>query len=245
MKATNAQIQQRVEEVLRIRLDGAEFWDIREYAREKEKEEGSAWELPENGKPLSDAQLWRYVARADKLVAESCRSSRKKLLRRHLAQRRNMYAKAIGAGDVRTALAVARDECELLNLYPPKKTELTGKDGGPLQLESVVMTNEERLKALAALHTAVGEIGGNADTGGTADAARPALGQSGVGDGTSGDDAGPLAAEVSPLFEPPDPVAGQPAVRQVVGQCRFGPIDGATAVPGLDSPFEPDAAPKW
>ncbi|VTT97584.1 unnamed protein product [Gemmataceae bacterium] len=41
-KATKPVISQRVEEVLRIRLDGAKFWDVREYVREKEREDGSA-----------------------------------------------------------------------------------------------------------------------------------------------------------------------------------------------------------
>ena len=72
--ATQAVVARRIEEVLRIRLDGAEFWDVREYAREKEKEKGSAWELKRGGKPLSDGQLWRYVGRADGLIAESCRA---------------------------------------------------------------------------------------------------------------------------------------------------------------------------
>ena len=122
MKATKAIVQQRVEEVLRIRLDGAEFWDVREYAREKQQQEGSAWHLQPSDKPLSDGQLWRYIGMADKLIAESCRASRKKLLRRHLAQRRNLYAKAVSAGDYRAALAAARDEAELLGLYQTSVT---------------------------------------------------------------------------------------------------------------------------
>jgi hypothetical protein len=124
-KATRATVVQRVEEVLRIRLDGAEFWDVREYAREKEKEEGSPWFLPDGGKPLSDGQLWRYIGRADRLIAESCRASRKKLLRRHLAQRRNLHAKAVLAGDIRAALACLQDEARLQGLYPAEKHELT------------------------------------------------------------------------------------------------------------------------
>ena len=45
-KATNAEIALRVEEVLRIRLDGAQFHDIVQYAAEKEwglKERQSRW----------------------------------------------------------------------------------------------------------------------------------------------------------------------------------------------------------
>jgi hypothetical protein len=141
MKATKAQVRARVEEVLQIRLDGGEFWDVREYAREKEQEEGSAWHLAPGQKPLSDGQLRRYVSRADAMIAESFRASRKKLLRRHLGWRRNLYAKAVAAGDYRAALAAARDEAELLNLYPPKKTQLTGKGGAPL----IPPTPEKRL----------------------------------------------------------------------------------------------------
>jgi hypothetical protein len=133
-RATKALVAHRVEEVLRIRLDGAEFWDVREYAREKEKEEGSPWFLGEGGKPLSDGQLWRYVGRADRLIAESCRASRKKLMRRHLAQRRSLYCKAVLSGDYRTALSALRDEAEMMGLYPPAKRELTGKGGGPIRL---------------------------------------------------------------------------------------------------------------
>jgi len=50
------------------------------------------------------------LAKATAMIAESCRASRKKLLRRHLAQRRNLFAKAVALGDVRAALAVLADE---------------------------------------------------------------------------------------------------------------------------------------
>jgi hypothetical protein len=110
-------MRRRVEEILRIRLDGAEWWDCCEFVREKEQEEGSAWHLADGDKPLSEASLRRYLTKADQLIAESCRASRKKVLRRHLAQRRNLYAKAVSAGDYRTALAASKDEAELLGLY--------------------------------------------------------------------------------------------------------------------------------
>jgi hypothetical protein len=72
--------------------------------------------------------------RADALILRSHERSRKKLLRRHLAQRRNLFAKAVISGDYRTALAVARDEAELQGLYPPKGVAVAGKNGGPIVL---------------------------------------------------------------------------------------------------------------
>src|SRR5215469_10266081 len=106
-KPTKAQVEARVTEIVRIRLDGAEIWDVREYVREMEQKEDSPWHLADGQKPLSDSQLWRYIARADKEIAASCGASRKKLVRRHLAQRRNIFGKAMSAGDYRAALAAA------------------------------------------------------------------------------------------------------------------------------------------
>jgi hypothetical protein len=145
MKANKAQVEARLTELVRIRLDGAEFWDVREYVREKEQEDGSPWKLTEGQKPLSDSQLWRYLARADQAVAENGRASRRTLVRRHLAQRRALYAKAVAQGDIRAALACKRDEAELLRLYPARKTEITGKGGGPVRfsVEEAVTADRE------------------------------------------------------------------------------------------------------
>lgn len=119
-RATEAQTEKRIEELLAIRLDGAELWDVREYVREKVAAHDPVW-----GKnPLSDSQLYRYLQRVDSHISESCKEARSKLLRRHLAQRRRLYARAVNVGDVRAALAALRDEAELLDLYPKPEDEL-------------------------------------------------------------------------------------------------------------------------
>jgi hypothetical protein len=173
MKATRATVQRRVEEVLRIRLDGAAFWDVREYAREKEQEEGSPWFLSEGGKPLSDGQLWRYIAQADKLAAKNFRASRKKMLRRHLLRRENLFGKCCVSGDYRTALAVLRDLAELEGLYPPRKIAPTNPAGDqPYD----PLSDEERLAALAEIHARMDEGHGGASAQGQDDPGRPLLG---------------------------------------------------------------------
>jgi hypothetical protein len=133
-KADKALVERRVTDLLRIRLDGAQLWDVCEYVREKEAEPGSAWFVAEGASPLSQSQIGRYLQKADHLVFESHERSRKKLLRRHLAQRRNLYARAVRTGDVGTALRVLDSEAELLGLFPEKKHQISGKDGGPVQL---------------------------------------------------------------------------------------------------------------
>jgi hypothetical protein len=136
-------VEARVEQLLRIRLDGAEIWDCREFVREKvtAAEVDPVW----GNQMLTDSQLYRYLQKVDQRIKDSCRGSVKRLLRNHLARRRNLYGKAVLAGDFRTALAAARDEAELLGLYPATKHQLTGADGGPLQfsLESAVQADKE------------------------------------------------------------------------------------------------------
>lgn len=115
---TKATVLRRIDQVLQIRLAGAEFWDVRQYVRDQEAVAGSDWEVPAGLAPMADSTVYSYIKRADKLIVESHERSRKKLLRRHLAQRRHLYARAVAAGDFRTALTVLRDEALLIGLYP-------------------------------------------------------------------------------------------------------------------------------
>jgi hypothetical protein len=157
-KASVVLTERRVGEMLRIRLDGAERWDIVDYIRSKECEAGSAWELKAGASPLSEAMIWKLLERADALIHESHSRNRKQLFRRHLAQRRNLYAKAVLAGDLRTALACVKDEAEMLGLYPAKKVknEHTGKGDSPLIPPELVPDAATRAAALARLRAAVG-----------------------------------------------------------------------------------------
>jgi hypothetical protein len=132
-RASDAEVAARVEEVLHCRLNGAEFHDLQAHAREK------GWQV-------SERQLWRYVAAADELVERTFEPDRQKVFRRHILQRRALYARALQDGDYRTALAVLRDEAELHGLYT-RKVELSGAGGGPIKVET--MTDEERHAAIS------------------------------------------------------------------------------------------------
>jgi hypothetical protein len=126
MRSTKAEVLKRVEEVFKLRLGGAEFADIREYAA-----------APEQAWGVSDTQLWRYVAAADRLVKERFDARAEHLLARHLLQRRLLYAHALGAGDFSTALRILDSEAKLEGLFPAERHEHTGKRGGMVQLHIV------------------------------------------------------------------------------------------------------------
>jgi hypothetical protein len=112
MKSSTAEVRRRVEEVFRLRLGGAEFADIVQFAS-----------APEQNWQVGHRQLWNYIAAADKLIVERFDVKARYLLARHLLQRRQLYAHAVGAGDFSTALRVLDSEAKLEGLYPADLVE--------------------------------------------------------------------------------------------------------------------------
>jgi hypothetical protein len=154
-KSTLAEVRRRVYEVLKLRLGGAEFADLREYAL-----------APEQRWDVSDGQLWRYVRAADRLCKRQFDAKAEHLLARHLLQRRQLYAHAMGAGDFRTALAVLQDEAKLEGLYPPTKIAPTNPNGD--QEYAGGLTDADRAAALQRLYATLGARPGAAPAGGDA-----------------------------------------------------------------------------
>ena len=50
-----------------------------------------------------------------------------------------------------------KDEAELMGLYPAKRTELSGTDGGPIQVETTVLNDHEQRAAFIAIMAARGD----------------------------------------------------------------------------------------
>jgi hypothetical protein len=119
-RATKTTTRQRAEQVIKLQLHGASFPDVREYARREDPEAGTPW-LGPNGKPLSDRQLWRIWRAADELYAERMEGDWEKEFARAILKRRLLYARALEAGDNRTALAAAQDESRLRGQYPEQQ----------------------------------------------------------------------------------------------------------------------------
>jgi hypothetical protein len=126
MKSDQVTVQQRVEEILELRLLGAEFVNIRQHAAQR-------------GWNVSDRQLWRYIAAGDDVLARTLEKDREKLLNRHIAQRRALLGRAIAGSDYGTALRIMQDDAKLSNLYPPSADA------------QVLAKAEEMQKRLAAL----------------------------------------------------------------------------------------------
>lgn len=123
----------RIQEILQIKLDGAQAWDIFQYVSDKEDKDEPPWVMAADRKHMTERNIRNYMAKADERIKEECQQDNEAAIRRHLAQRRNLYAKAVSQGDVGVALSVLRDEATLQGLYPATKTE--SKITGGLALE--------------------------------------------------------------------------------------------------------------
>jgi len=91
----------------------------------------------EKGWNVQERQLRNYVQKTDQLLAETLETDRQKLLNRHIAQRRALFARAMAVSDYSTARQVLIDEATLLGLYPGKKVEHSGPNGGPVRITFV------------------------------------------------------------------------------------------------------------
>jgi hypothetical protein len=190
MKSDKATVRKRVEEIMQLRLMGAMPTDIRRHAEDQ-------------GWAVSERQLQRYTAEADELLARAVEGNRDRLMAHHFAARRALFARAISVRDYATAARVLKDEAELLGLYPPKKSELSGPNGGPIPTTAVEMTDDERATAIAALNGRLARLGAAAPrpvADQPSDGDGPALGSTGTADDGDRDDTGPLAAEVTPFL---------------------------------------------
>jgi hypothetical protein len=137
-RAAKTLVDARVNDLVNIILDGAVLpFDLCEFVREQEKAAGSPWFLAEGDKPLSYSQIRRYAARAQTVIEDTTRTSRKRLLRTHVAQRRHLYAKAVNQGDLRAAAGILKDLAELQGLYPARGVEVRGNVGGVIALQVV------------------------------------------------------------------------------------------------------------
>jgi hypothetical protein len=189
MKATRAVFRQRAEAVMKLRLLGAEFHDVRQYAQEDDPESGRPW-LGENGKVISERQLWRYCRAADKLLDKTLEKNKQNLLNRHIGMRRALYARAMESGDWRAALAVADSEARLLALFPDRPAREAAAVQVNVWAPALERLTDEELHHMARLAERVNQL--NHENGSPSDGAHA---DHGPGPAAAGDD---LARAVPP-----------------------------------------------
>lgn len=137
-KATEPVIAARIQEILQIRLDGAETWDCMSYVAEKQQEDVFPWRMGKRTQPISERQIRRYIQQADaKIVAETMTLD-PDAFRRHVAKVKAIHARAVNSGDLSNARGALNDVAELLGFYPPKKIDASVAVSG---IEVIGVTN--------------------------------------------------------------------------------------------------------
>lgn len=102
-----------VDEVLRLRLDGAQLHDLIAHAAEAV-----------DGKPrwdLTPGEIASAADRADALIVARAETNHARAVAMHVARREALYARAVTSGDYSTALAVLRDLGNIQVVYPSAK----------------------------------------------------------------------------------------------------------------------------
>ena len=197
-KATKAQIIQRLNAVVKLRLGGAAIRDIFQYSQDHN------WDVGYDA-------VYKYVSRADKIIEEHAERNRDRLLAFEVNARHRVFARAMEKGDLEAALKVLKDRAQLLNLYPVKdQTPSTVQMNTVLPPRSDAGREAPRPRALARLGRADPEaiplLGSAAD--------RPTLPEPRTDPARCGGDAERLANEATAGAEDADAAPGQPAERE-------------------------------
>jgi hypothetical protein len=190
---------ERVEAVAQLRLQGKEYPEIAEFCGKQ-------------GWPCGASQVYVYIKRADRVLAEHVERNRDVLLAKRLTRRNVLWSKALQAGDLRLALAVEKDETALLNFYPGRPAT-----GTNVQVNNVIpqLTESQRIALDAAVQRRIGQ------------GIRPAAGGGPIGDhgqvlpdprgdhDRRGEAPGSMAAGPPENAAPGDVITVQPAERPV------------------------------
>ena len=117
-------------EIVQLRLNGAQWYEVLEWIRTREaepvteKNPANCWTSEYK---LSLASVFWYIGEADKIISELAEINRDRAYKKHLAQRQNLYAKAVNMGDIGNALRVLDSMAKLQDLFPSNsKSDQTG-----------------------------------------------------------------------------------------------------------------------
>lgn len=118
-RPTRAEREQRITTIHTLLVQRVSRKDISRYLSEK-----TSWNIDER-------TIDRYVAQASRLIREAAVIDRNFRLGLTIFQLDDLYSRTHRVQDYKTALAIKKEEIELLGLAAPKRMEVTGADGSP------------------------------------------------------------------------------------------------------------------
>lgn len=151
-----AETAARVEKILALRLDGAQFHDLHTYANDPSAEAAEG----RGGPPwnLDAPALWELIHRADDILVARVETKRGRAVALQLARRDTLYLRSINAGDYAVALSILRDQATILGMYPKVdelRTLVKAQDKLIAELEAAA----DAPRQLGPAETSPGEVG--------------------------------------------------------------------------------------
>lgn len=122
-KPTEAVFTDRVTMVYTDLVNGKRRAEILQYA--------SIWDV-------TPRTIDNYISRANTMLEQEAETVRQREMGKALARYNGLYKAAMDTGDVKTALDVQKEISRFLGLVAPTRTEITGADGGPLEMKGYV-----------------------------------------------------------------------------------------------------------
>lgn len=123
-KATNHEAEKRVNLVYKMLLLGVSRADIIDYATNN-------WNI---GAAMTD----KYIAEANAIFKQQAEYIREDEFGKAVSRLQNLYEKNMKIQDYKAALATQKELNELLGMYPAKKLEHTGANGGAIKWEQIM-----------------------------------------------------------------------------------------------------------
>ena len=134
-KADSVLKEQRISDVLQMRLAGAQFHDILQYAKEN-------W-----GAGSSRSQVCLYIQWTNEALAKARDKDREKMITLGLARRESIYANCVRGGDYGTALSTLKDISALEGHYPEKGQQ--NHAGGNTYINISIEERKRRISSVA------------------------------------------------------------------------------------------------
>lgn len=146
-------IAKRVELVMGHMAAGISRAQIIEWVQDPK----NGWRQPKDD-PVSPTNVDRCIRKAKAEFKRLSEPKREHILGIAYHRLGTLYQRSFAIDDYRTCLQVQAETHKLAGLYPSTKTEISGPDGGPIEITDVKDRLLARLNALAAAADSAGEV---------------------------------------------------------------------------------------
>jgi hypothetical protein len=152
-KSTNVIVQQRVNEIFEMLIQGASRQVILQYANSERPADPARGILEKKSWGLTDRAIDNYIQKANEQFREASNLKADREIGRAITRYNAIYQKSMAAKNYQAALAAQKAIADLLGLNAPARLKIMNDDDGkPMEVNANVKINPEAAKALKDLY---------------------------------------------------------------------------------------------